>query len=296
MAAACRSQRLRAVAFDDLLGLCDAAARSWTQPGHPLADFIRRNRLGFLPLWLRRANLQTLARRSLRGRPEALDRFVRSGREAIPHDGPRPAAGPGRALGRRQRARARPAVAGASHALQERQRGEGLAQPAGHACLTCSPRWPRSPTPTPAARRFSGRTLTDAMAVVYADRQDAAAARRTLAPGRRPRRLGRPRGGGGDHQPAAALWHGRHCLRAETVVCDRRRRASGRPATPPAGRPRPSPPTPAPSTSRAATRRIRSSSSAAARSPRPSSPACWARPWKPSPAARRWKRSIRPPP
>jgi hypothetical protein len=71
-----RQQTLREMPFDDLLGLCDAAARSWTQPGHPLADFIRSHRLGFLPLWLRRANLNTLAQRSLRGRPEALDRFV----------------------------------------------------------------------------------------------------------------------------------------------------------------------------------------------------------------------------
>ena len=68
--------RLREVALDDLIGLCDAAARNWTQPEHPMADFIRTGRLGFLPLWLRRANLQTLLRRSLRGKPEALDRFV----------------------------------------------------------------------------------------------------------------------------------------------------------------------------------------------------------------------------
>jgi hypothetical protein len=69
-------ERLRAVAVDDLVGLCDAAARNWTQPDNAMADFIREGRLGFLPLWLRRANLQTLLRRSLRGKPEALDRFV----------------------------------------------------------------------------------------------------------------------------------------------------------------------------------------------------------------------------
>src|SRR5580704_7578507 len=68
--------RLRAAAVDDLVGLCDAAARNWTRPDHPMADFIRAGRLGFLPLWLRRANLQTLLRRSLRGRPDAIDRFV----------------------------------------------------------------------------------------------------------------------------------------------------------------------------------------------------------------------------
>ena len=69
-------ERLRSVAFGDLLGLCDAAARTWTQLGNAMADIIRRGRLGFLPLWLRKTNLQMLARRSLRGQPEALDRFV----------------------------------------------------------------------------------------------------------------------------------------------------------------------------------------------------------------------------
>jgi hypothetical protein len=68
--------RLREVAVDDMVGLCDAAAKSWTQSDNSMADFIRAQRLGFLPLWLRRANLQTLLRRSLRGKPEALDHFV----------------------------------------------------------------------------------------------------------------------------------------------------------------------------------------------------------------------------
>ncbi len=34
-------ERLRRVPIGDLLGLCDAAARAWTQPEHPMADFIR---------------------------------------------------------------------------------------------------------------------------------------------------------------------------------------------------------------------------------------------------------------
>jgi hypothetical protein len=68
--------RLRAARVDDLVGLCDAAARSWTRPEHSMAAFLRAWRLGFLPLWLRCGNLQTLLRRSLRGKPEALDRFV----------------------------------------------------------------------------------------------------------------------------------------------------------------------------------------------------------------------------
>ena len=69
-------EQLRRVPIDDLLGLCDAAARAWTQPANPMADFIRNHRLGFVPLWLRQANLQSVANRSLRGRIEALDRFV----------------------------------------------------------------------------------------------------------------------------------------------------------------------------------------------------------------------------
>ncbi len=168
-------QRLRAVAFDDLLGLCDAAARSWTQPGHPLADFIRRNRLGFLPLWLRRANLQTLAQRSLRGRPEALDHFVPLGEKdpIMVRAQPRGlvvhwVAGNVPVLGLLSLvqamlcknanlvkvSRSRPGMlpyllAALSEVAYTNARGETL----------------------------SGRLLTDTMAVVYVDRQDQAAAR-----------------------------------------------------------------------------------------------------------------------
>lgn len=68
---------LRAVSIDELIGLCDAAAMRWTRPDSPLADVIRRYDLGFLPLWMRRSNLERLVARSLHGRPECLDRFVR---------------------------------------------------------------------------------------------------------------------------------------------------------------------------------------------------------------------------
>jgi hypothetical protein len=68
---------LRSIAVDDLLGLFDAAASAWTRPEHPLSDVIRRHGLGFLPLWMRRKNLQNVCARALRGHPEALDRFVR---------------------------------------------------------------------------------------------------------------------------------------------------------------------------------------------------------------------------
>ena len=70
-------QRLRAVAFDDLLGLCDAAARSWTQPGHPLADFIRRNR-SRLPAPVAAAGQSSDACPALAARPARGARPLRS--------------------------------------------------------------------------------------------------------------------------------------------------------------------------------------------------------------------------
>jgi hypothetical protein len=68
---------LRAASIGDLIGLCDAAATRWIQPDHPLAATIRQHDLGFLPLWMRRNNLEQLCARSLLGRSESLDGFVR---------------------------------------------------------------------------------------------------------------------------------------------------------------------------------------------------------------------------
>ncbi len=69
-------EALRSIALNDLIGLCDAAAKAWTKANHPLANVIRRYGLGFLPLWMRRGNLETTCARSLRGYPDSLDRFV----------------------------------------------------------------------------------------------------------------------------------------------------------------------------------------------------------------------------
>lgn len=70
-------EALGKVPADDLIGLCDAAATAWTRTSHPLAATIRQQGLGFLPLWMRRKNLAGISTRSLRGRPESLDGFVR---------------------------------------------------------------------------------------------------------------------------------------------------------------------------------------------------------------------------
>ncbi len=168
-------ERLRAVALDDLLGLCDAAARSWTQPGDPMADFIRQNRLGFLPLWLRRANLQTLAQRSLRGLPEALDRFVPLGerdplmiraqpRGLVVHW----VAGNVPVLGFLSLVQAM-LCKNANLAKVSRNRPGML--PHLLAALSASA------YTNARGETFSGRLLTDSMAVVYAGRRDEAAAR-----------------------------------------------------------------------------------------------------------------------
>ena len=161
--------------LDDLLGLCDAAARSWTQPGHRLADFIRRGRLGFLPLWLRRANLQALARRSLRGCPEALDRFVPLDEKdaMLVRAQPRGVvvhwvAGNVPVLGLLSLVQAM--LCKNANVVKVSRRRPGILP---HLLAALS----EATYINARGETLSGGVLTDAMAVVYADRQDHAAAR-----------------------------------------------------------------------------------------------------------------------
>jgi len=69
-------ERLRAASVEDLLGLCDAAGRAWTQPGNEVARMVGSLAIGFLPLWLRRSNLEPLIALALRGDRGAIDGFV----------------------------------------------------------------------------------------------------------------------------------------------------------------------------------------------------------------------------
>ncbi|MBZ5616780.1 MAG: hypothetical protein LAO23_22490 [Acidobacteriia bacterium] len=69
-------ERLRVAPIDDLIGLCDAAGRAWTQPGNDVARMVGNLAIGFLPLWLRRANLEALVTQALRGEAGAIDGFV----------------------------------------------------------------------------------------------------------------------------------------------------------------------------------------------------------------------------
>jgi hypothetical protein len=69
-------ERLRAASVDDLIGLCDAAGQAWTQPGSEVARMVGSLAIGFLPLWLRRANLEAVLAQALRNNHAAMDGFV----------------------------------------------------------------------------------------------------------------------------------------------------------------------------------------------------------------------------
>ena len=69
-------EKLRAIPIDDVIGLLDAAGQSWTQPGSETAQMVSTLNMGFLPLWMRRANLEPLVSLALRGDRAVLDEFV----------------------------------------------------------------------------------------------------------------------------------------------------------------------------------------------------------------------------
>ena len=64
------------LSIEDIIGLCDAVASSWSKPNHPLAPIIRDLGLGFVPLWMRRQNLELICDSSLHGNRKVLDSFV----------------------------------------------------------------------------------------------------------------------------------------------------------------------------------------------------------------------------
>jgi len=78
LAAAVRAAqaRLRAAPLDHIIGICDAAGEAWVQPGNPVAKTLSSHALGFLPLWLRRGNLESICDAALRGNRAANDGFV----------------------------------------------------------------------------------------------------------------------------------------------------------------------------------------------------------------------------
>lgn len=69
-------ERLRSVPISDLIGACSAVASCWSDPRQPAAATITRTGMGFVPLWMRRHNLEQWCDLSLHGQRASLDRFV----------------------------------------------------------------------------------------------------------------------------------------------------------------------------------------------------------------------------
>ena len=78
-------ERLRSASLDDLIGLCDAAGRAWIQPNSDVSRMVGSLAIGFLPLWLRRSNLEALVEQAMRGNSRAIDGFVPSGSTSQRH-------------------------------------------------------------------------------------------------------------------------------------------------------------------------------------------------------------------
>ncbi len=139
-----------------------------------MGDFIRAGRLGFLPLWLRRGNLETLLRRSLRGRPDALDRFVRLDEKDAVAVRAQPrglavhwVAGNVPVLGMLSVVQAM--LCKNANLVKISRRSPGVLPHLLAALAEAS-------YTNPGGQTLSGRLLTDATAVVYCDRDDAEAA------------------------------------------------------------------------------------------------------------------------
>jgi hypothetical protein len=140
-----------------------------------MADFIRGGRLGFLPLWLRRANLQTLLRRSLRGRPDALDHFVHLNEKDSLAVRAQPrglavhwVAGNVPVLGMLSVVQAM--LCKNANLVKVSRRAPGVLPHLLNGLAAAE-------YTTAAGQKLSGRLLTDATAVVYCDRDDQDAAR-----------------------------------------------------------------------------------------------------------------------
>jgi hypothetical protein len=167
-------ERLRASPVEDLIGLCDAAGRAWILPGNDVARLVGNLAIGFLPLWLRRANLEGLVELALRGDRGAIDGFVPQAR----------------ASQRLHRAQPRGLlvhwVAGNVPLLGMISVIQGLLTK--NANLVKVSRQNAGVLPyflsalskmtyrRPDGREISGRLLTDAVQAIYTDREDAAGA------------------------------------------------------------------------------------------------------------------------
>jgi hypothetical protein len=140
-----------------------------------VAALVRSEGLGFLPLWMRRKNLETVCARALHGRPEALDGFVRLGN----NDSVLLRAQP-RGLVVHWVAGNVP-VLGMVSFIQSLLCKNGNLLKVAHSSAGLLPQllagFAGVSYTNPRGETLFGRTLLDAVSVVYADRHDEAAAR-----------------------------------------------------------------------------------------------------------------------
>lgn len=68
-------ERLKNISIDDIIGLLDAFARELMHADHPLASVSQEMGTGFIPLWMRKGNLEKLCDLSANGNRKCLDQF-----------------------------------------------------------------------------------------------------------------------------------------------------------------------------------------------------------------------------
>jgi len=73
-------ERLLSTSINDLIGLCDAIAKAWSN-SLKFASISLIPEIGFLPLWMRKNNLMDFCSLSLRGEVASLDTFVSLGND-----------------------------------------------------------------------------------------------------------------------------------------------------------------------------------------------------------------------
>lgn len=169
-------EALTTIGIDDIIGLFDTIASSWSQPQHPLAPLIRDRGLGFLPLWMRRQNLTSICDLSTNGHRAALDDFV-----GLSDKDPRLFRCQPRGLIVHWIAGNVP-VLGMISMIQGMLGKNATILKASHNDSGLLPTLLESFTDisftTSAGKKISGDILTDSVAVIYTDRDDLEASRR----------------------------------------------------------------------------------------------------------------------
>jgi hypothetical protein len=168
-------QELKKLSIDAIIGIMDAFARDLMRVDHPLANVTREMGTGYIPLWMRRANLEKLCDLSVNGNRKSLDQF-----EIL-----------GNIESRKFRAQPRGTVvhwiAGNVPVLGMLSLLQGLLTKNANIIKAPSENAGLLPAMLESLSRFewktsagvgvSGKILTDAVAVIYVDREDIEAER-----------------------------------------------------------------------------------------------------------------------